>query len=38
MWVNEMLTIWLWGTILSLVVVGYSLYRWYWVDSRDERK
>lgn len=34
MWVNEMLTIWLWGTIFSLVVVGFSLYKWYWADSR----
>lgn len=34
MWVNEMLTIWLWGTVLSLAVVGFSLYKWYWTDGR----
>lgn len=39
MWVNEMLTIWLWGTIISLVVIGLSLWKWYVPRrSRDENK
>jgi hypothetical protein len=29
MWVNEMLTIWLWGTIFSLVLILLSLWKWY---------
>ena len=29
MWVNEMLTIWLWGIIISLVLIGFSLWKWY---------
>lgn len=37
MWVNEMLTIWLWGTIISLVLIGFSLWKWYVPRrSRDE--
>lgn len=29
MWVNEMMTIWLWGTIISLALIFYSLWKWY---------
>lgn len=29
MWVNAMMTIWLWGTILSFVLIGISLWLWY---------
>ena len=37
MWVNPMLTIWLWGTIGSLLLISFSLYWWYWrVDGRDD--
>lgn len=40
MWVNEMLTIWLWGTVISLVLLGLSLWMWYLPhgkrDSEDE--
>ena len=38
MWINEMLTIWLWGTIGSVLLVGWSLYKWYWADTRNGRK
>lgn len=29
MWVNAMLTVWLWGTIASLVLIALSLWKWY---------
>lgn len=36
MWVNEMLTIWLWGTIGALVLIGFSLWKWYLPRSSQE--
>jgi hypothetical protein len=36
MWVNEMLTIWLWGTIAALVLIGFSLWWWYLPRSSEE--
>lgn len=36
MWVNPMLTIWLWGTVLALVLIGVSLWRWYRPGPDDE--
>lgn len=33
MWINEMLTIWLWGTIFSLLLIGFSLWKWYLPES-----
>lgn len=30
MWINPMLTIWLYGTIFSLAVIVLTLYVWYW--------
>lgn len=32
MWINTMLTILLWGLIFSLVVVGFSLWKWYFSE------
>jgi hypothetical protein len=29
MWVNEMLTIWLYGTIFSILTIVFSLFMWY---------
>jgi hypothetical protein len=36
MWVNPMLTIWLWGTIFAVLLVGFSLWKWYWRDGATE--
>ena len=33
-----MLTIWLWGTVLSLALIGFSLWKWYWSDSHKDRE
>lgn len=39
MWVNEMLTIWLYGTLFSLLLITFSLWRWYLPHGRrDERQ
>lgn len=39
MWVNEMLTIWLWGTVFALLLIAFSLWKWYLPhSSRDERR
>lgn len=35
-WVNEMLTIWLFGTLGSLVLIGVIL--WLWYSPRSSRK
>jgi hypothetical protein len=37
MWVNEMLTIWLWGTLFSLGLICFSLWKWY-LPHGDERR
>lgn len=29
MWINEMLTIWLYGSLLSLALIAFSLWKWY---------
>jgi hypothetical protein len=29
MWINEMLTIWLYGTLFSLALIAFSLFMWY---------
>lgn len=29
MWINEMLTIWLYGTLFSLGLISFSLWKWY---------
>jgi hypothetical protein len=29
MWINEMLTIWLYGSLFSLAVIALSLWKWY---------
>lgn len=36
MWVNPMLTIWLWGTVLALVLIGLSLWAWYRPEPDNE--
>lgn len=28
-----MLTIWLWGTVFALLLIGFSLWKWYWKDD-----
>lgn len=33
MFVNEMLTIWLYGSIVSLLVISLSLWKWYFKDE-----
>lgn len=38
MWVNAMMTIWLWGTILSFVLIGLSLWLWYLPRSYQEEE
>ncbi|MDQ0340767.1 hypothetical protein J2S00_003607 [Caldalkalibacillus uzonensis] len=35
MWVNEMMTIWLYGTIFSLLVIVVSLLVWYRPDETN---
>lgn len=37
MWVNAMMTIWLWGSIFSVVLIGLCLWIWYLPHTyRDE--
>lgn len=36
MWINEMLSIWLYGSVISLALICLSLWKWYRPDS-DER-
>jgi hypothetical protein len=38
MWINPMLTIWLWGTLFSLALIGFSLWKWYRPNSDDEQE
>lgn len=33
MFVNEMLSIWLYGSIFSLLAVSLSLWKWYFKDQ-----
>lgn len=35
MWINPMLTIWLYGTIFSLALIVLTLWAWYWRDPYD---
>lgn len=41
MWINEMLTIWLYGSLFSLALIAFSLWKWYrpgdHQDSPDEQ-
>jgi hypothetical protein len=34
MWINPMLTIWLYGTLLGLALIVLTLWLWYWRDDR----
>jgi hypothetical protein len=34
MWINEMLTIWLYGSLFALALIGFSLVRWYAPEAR----
>ncbi|WP_109471188.1 hypothetical protein [Ornithinimicrobium cavernae] len=36
MWINPMLTIWLYGTIFSLALIVTTLWLWYWRDPYDD--
>lgn len=36
MWINPMLTIWLYGTLFSLATIVLTLWLWYWRDPYDE--
>ncbi|USQ79907.1 hypothetical protein [Ornithinimicrobium faecis] len=36
MWINPMLTIWLYGTIFSLVLIVFTLWLWYWRNPGDD--
>lgn len=36
MWINPMLTIWLYGTIGSLALIVFTLWLWYWRDPYDD--
>ncbi|MET3110858.1 hypothetical protein ABHD89_001260 [Salinicoccus halitifaciens] len=29
MFINEMLSIWLYGFIIALIIIGFSLWKWY---------
>lgn len=33
MWINPMLTIFLYGTIFSILMIVLTLYAWYWRKS-----
>lgn len=35
MWINPMLTIWLYGTIFSFALIVLTLWAWYWRDPYD---
>lgn len=36
MWINTMLSIWLWGTLFALVLIGFSLWKWYRPGPEEE--
>jgi hypothetical protein len=36
MWINPMLTIWLYGTLVSLALIIFTLWLWYWRDTRGD--
>lgn len=36
MWINPMLTIWLYGTIFSLALIMFTLWLWYWRAPYDD--
>lgn len=40
MWINEMLTIWLYGSLFALALIAFSLFWWYRPDSeaRTDRR
>lgn len=35
MWINEMLTIWLYGSLFALALIVFSLVRWYGPESPE---
>lgn len=35
MWINEMLTIWLYGSLFSLALIVFSLWKWYRPSDQD---
>lgn len=35
MWINEMLTIWLYGSLFALALIVFSLVRWYGPEAPD---
>ncbi len=39
MWINAMLTTWLYGSLFSVGLIGFSLWKWYrpGSDRTDER-
>lgn len=37
MWINEMLTTWLYGSLFSLALICFSLWKWY-RPERDEAR
>lgn len=36
MWINPMLTIWLYGTLISLATIIFALWLWYWRDGGSD--
>jgi hypothetical protein len=38
MWINEMLTIWLYGSLFSLGLIGFSLWKWYLPGPARDRR
>ncbi len=35
MWINEMMTIWLYGSLLSIILIVILLYVWYKPEDKD---
>ena len=35
MWINPMLTIFVWGVVFALCLIVFSLWKWYWTDTSD---
>lgn len=38
MWINEMLTIWLYGSLFSLGLISFSLWKWYRPGPAQHRR
>ncbi|MCW1929421.1 hypothetical protein [Bhargavaea beijingensis] len=38
MFVNEMLTVWLYGSVITYIIVGFALWKWYFKENHSVGK